>query len=192
MSVHIHKQDGVDYIISAKREGGSFFAFWTCDGCNVRGGSGETFSTERDAIDAAKVNLQTHHKLKHSPAVTPAFGRRKLAWILAVGVIGAFFVYVATCVDLNDWEAIQGKWETVNVTGNGIDGDWSFQADGLVQMPSGYRTHYSMNPLLHTITCGNSYGGTSYGTYKLDGNDLKIYFWDKPQTVWTLKKVRSY
>src|SRR5262245_20351648 len=110
MSVHIHKQDGVNYLISVKREDGSFFAFWTCDGCNVRGGSGETFATEQDAIDAAKVNLETHHKLKHSPAVTLALGgRRKFAWIIAVGVIGAFIVYVATCVDLNDWKAIQGE-----------------------------------------------------------------------------------
>jgi hypothetical protein len=113
----------------------------------------------------------------------------KLAIAIAfLGVIVVCVMAYRHCA--RDWKAIQGEWETVSVTGNGIAGDWSFSTNGLVDGPSGYRSHYSMNPLLRTITWGQD----ALGTYELDGNNLKILLrdGDKPEIVWTLKKVRSY
>src|SRR5204863_4675848 len=123
-------------------------------------------------IDTAKVNLETHHKLKHSPAVTLALGgRRKFALIIAagvIGVLGALIVYMVTCVDLHDWQAIQGEW--IEVGGN--RSKWGFGDNGLVDTPFG-RDHYSINPVLHTIAWGDSWNW--WDTYELNGDRLKIW-----------------
>jgi hypothetical protein len=91
----------------------------------------------------------------------------------------------------HDQRAIQGEWETVSVQGNGRSGDWRFSTNGYLDGPSGYRSLYSINPLFRTITWAE---GKAHARYELDGNNLKIFSpdGDGPQTVWTLKKVRSY
>jgi hypothetical protein len=110
---------------------------------------------------------------------------------LAIAI--AFLGVIVACVmayrhAAHDWKAIQGEWETVSVSGNGIAGDWRFYTNGLVDNPGG-RSHYSMNPLLRTITWGRA----AHGTYELDGNNLTIWLdGDKSQIQWTLRKVRSY
>jgi hypothetical protein len=106
--------------------------------------------------------------------------------ITFLGVIVVCVMAYRHCA--HDWKAIQGEWETVTVTGNGIAGDWIFYTNGLVDGPSGYRSYYSMNPLFRTIT----WGMESRGTYELDGNNLTIWLdGDKSQIQWTLKKVRT-
>lgn len=111
-----------------------------------------------------------------------------IAFLVAfLGVIVACVMAYRHCA--HDWKAIQGEWETVSVTGNGIAGDWSFDTNGLLDGPSGYRSRYSMNPLFRTIT----WGGGAHATYELDGNNLTIWLdGENSQTQWTLKKVRSY
>ena len=123
--------------------------------------------------------------------------RRKLGLNIAVvGVLGAAIVCVAACARVaHESRDIQGEWTTVSVEGsNGFDvgSKWKFY-DKLLDNPGG-RVHYSIVPLLHTITWGDS--GSSWrswarATYELNGDSLKIWvdIDDNSKTLYVLKRV---
>ncbi len=188
MRPQIYERDGVSYIIRVSKDGFGHIAKWTCDECGVSGGFNEASKTEEQAIDTAKVNLSTHHQQKHpSRAAAPrGISRRAIIAVGVIGVLSAFIVYMVTCVDLHDWQAIQGEWTEVNSNGY----KWSFSDNGLVDTPFG-RDHYRINPVLHTIVWGDSRNWWG-DTYELDGDRLKIWVHGKDSTVlYVLKRIGS-
>jgi hypothetical protein len=112
-------------------------------------------------------------------------------WAWAVVFLGAVILCVVACVHVaNEWKAIQGVWITVSVEPQKHSyppgSEWDFDAR-LVDLPGGYRCHYSINPLFRTI----EYGGGG-GTYELNGNELKIWTYEnKSQTLYVLKRAGS-
>jgi hypothetical protein len=186
MRPQIYEKDGVNYLIRVRKAGFGYLAEWTCDECSrVKGGFNEVSKTEEEAIENAKVNLSTHHKLKHSSCIAAPrrISRRAIIAVGVIGVLGAFIVYMVTCVDLHDWQAIQGEWRE----DNGYR--WSFGDNGLVDTPAG-RYHYSINPVLHTIGWGDSWMHWPHGTYELKGDRLKIWLYGKEsKTLYILERV---
>jgi hypothetical protein len=111
----------------------------------------------------------------------------------------AFLGVVVGCVMAyrhcsNELKAFHGEWDMVSVRGPGVSGQWIFSTNGYVTV-DGYRSSCFINPLLRTI----SWGDSARATYELKGNNLEILLPDDDdqdeedrEILWTLKKVRSY
>lgn len=57
--------NGVEYVITTKRNEDGITSKWSCSRCGITGGSSRVCIDVQDAIIAARTNLRAHHHWKH-------------------------------------------------------------------------------------------------------------------------------